>query len=95
MQRAYIPALIARQPWGVVLPLLGLVLFGGMVLYSAAGGSLQPWAVTHVVRFGVFLAMALVIARMRPELFRFAAFPGYVIILVLLMLVEALGFVGG
>jgi len=95
MQRAYVPALIARQPWHVVLPLLGLVLFGSMVLYSAAGGSLQPWAANHVTRFAMFLAMAIVISRLRPEFFRFAAFPAYLAILVLLMLVEALGFVGG
>ena len=63
MQASYVPALIARQPWRVILPLIALVLFGSSVLYSAAGGSLQPWAVTHLMRFGVFLAMALVIAR--------------------------------
>ena len=95
MPAAYVPASIARQPWQVILPLTGLVLFGGAVLYSAAGGSPQPWALNHVVRFGVFLAMAMVIARLRPELFRFAAWPAYAAILVLLMLVDALGFVGG
>ena len=95
MQRTYVPALIARQPWHIVLPLLGLVLFGSSVLYSAAGGSLQPWALTHTLRFLVFLAMALVIARIKPEMFKFAAFPAYVAILIMLVLVEALGFVGG
>jgi len=95
MQPSYVPALIARQPWRVILPLIALVLFGSSVLYSAAGGSLQPWAVMHVVRFAVFLAMAMVIARIPPELFKLAAFPGYTAILVLLFLVEALGFVGG
>ena len=95
MQASYVPALIARQPWRVILPLTALVLFGSSVLYSAAGGSLQPWAVTHLVRFAVFMAMALVIARIPPDLFKLAAFPGYAAILVLLMLVEALGFVGG
>jgi rod shape determining protein RodA len=95
MQRSYIPAWIARQPWNVVLPLLALVVFGSLVLYSAAGGSWQPWAITHVMRFFVFLAMALVISRLRPEMFKFVAFPVYGAILLLLMLVEALGFVGG
>jgi hypothetical protein len=32
----------ARQPWGVLLPLLLLVFFGGAVLYSAAGGTSSP-----------------------------------------------------
>jgi rod shape determining protein RodA len=95
MPSAYVPALISRQPWQVILPLFALVLFGGTVLYSAAGGSLQPWAATHVLRFFVFLAMAMVIARLRADTFKVLAFPIYGAILVLLVLVEALGFVGG
>ena len=95
MPSTYVPALISRQPWQVILPLFALVLFGGTVLYSAAGGSLQPWAATHVARFLVFLAMALVIARLRADTFKLLAFPIYGAILVLLVLVEALGFVGG
>ena len=95
MAQTYVPKLIARQPWHVILPLLALVLFGSAVLYSAAGGSFQPWALTHMVRFAVFLTMALIIARIPAEVFKFVAFPAYAAILVLLILVEALGFVGG
>jgi len=95
MQRAYIPAAISRQPWQVLLPLLALVLFGSTVLYSAAGGSLQPWALMHSVRFLVFLVMAMIIARIPVEWFRMAAFPGYVMLLVLLILVELIGGIGG
>jgi rod shape determining protein RodA len=95
MAQTYVPQVISRQPWHVILPLLALVLFGSTVLYSAAGGSLQPWALTHLLRFAVFLTMALVISRIPGEVFKFAAFPGYAAILVLLVLVEALGFVGG
>jgi rod shape determining protein RodA len=90
-----IPEPIARQPWRVILPLTALVLFGSAVLYSAAGGSLRPWALTHVLRFGVFLGMALVIARVPRELFKWAAYPAYAVIMVLLVLVELLGAIGG
>lgn len=95
MQRAYIPAAISRQPWRVLVPLTALVLFGAAVLHSAAGGSLYPWALTHVIRFGVFLVMAMVIARIPQEWFRMAAFPAYAAILFLLALVEAIGGIGG
>ena len=95
MQRAYIPGFIARQPWGVILPLLALVLFGGAVLYSAAGGHLMPWALLHVLRFLVFLAMAMVISRIPQEWFKNAALPSYVMLCVLLVLVELIGRVGG
>ncbi len=90
-----VPETVARQPWRVILPLTALVLFGAAVLYSAAGGSLRPWAATHVVRFAVFLAMALVIARIPRELLKLLAYPAYGAILILLVLVELMGAIGG
>ncbi len=90
-----VPEPVARQPWGVILPLSALALFGASVLYSAAGGHLQPWAMTHVLRFGVFLAMALVIAKFPRDWFKYWAYPVYAAVLVLLLLVEMLGAIGG
>lgn len=95
MNRTIVPDTIARQPWRVILPLLALVLFGAAVLYSAAGGHLQPWAATHVIRFCVFLAMAVVISRFRRDLFKQFAYPIYGAVLILLVFVELLGAVGG
>ncbi|HVR91816.1 MAG TPA: rod shape-determining protein RodA [Novosphingobium sp.] len=95
MSRSIVPEPIARLPWRVILPLTAMVLFGSTVLYSAAGGSLRPWAATHALRYFVFLGMALVIARVPRDLFKWIAFPLYDALIVLLLLVEALGFVGG
>ncbi|MCW1381819.1 rod shape-determining protein RodA [Novosphingobium sp. KCTC 2891] len=95
MQRAYIPQAIARQPWRVILPLTALVVFGSMVLYSAAGGHFQPWAVTHVARFFVFLVMAGLIARVPQDWFKRSALPIYGVLCVLLVLVELIGGIGG
>lgn len=95
MNRSIIPPIIAGQPWQVILPLTLLTLFGAAVLYSAAGGSMTPFASSHLVRFGVFMAMALVISYLPRGLAKWAAYPAYGAILVLLVLVEALGFVGG
>lgn len=95
MARALVPEPIASQPWGVILPLVALNTFGSAVLYSAAGGSFSPWATIHMIHFAVFLAMAVIIARMPKDLFKFAAYPVYVGIVVLLVLVELLGKVGG
>jgi len=95
MRAGVIPAAIARQPWGIILPLTVLTTFGSAVLYSAAGGSFEPWALQHLLRFFVFLGMAMVIARLPQSLFRFAAYPAYGIILFLLILVELIGAVGG
>ena len=67
MGRNLVPDPIARLPWRVVLPLTALVLFGAAVLYSAAGGSFRPWASSHILRYGVFLTMALGLSMLRRE----------------------------
>lgn len=95
MLRGIIPEPIARQPWQIIIPLTALVTFGATVLYSAAGGSLRPWAITHFLRFFVFLAMAIAISRVRKQTFKQLAYPIYGVIVVLLVLVELIGGIGG
>jgi rod shape determining protein RodA len=95
MSRSIVPEAISRQPWQMLIPLCCLVSLGAAVLYSAAGGSLQPYALSHVVRFGIFLVMAVIISRLSRNLFRLAAYPVYGGIVVLLVLVELIGAVGG
>ena len=90
-----VPAPVARQPWSMLFPLLVLVGFGAMVLFSAAGGSWQPFAISHLIRFAVFLVMASVMTLFARELVRFVAFPIYGAVILLLVAVEAMGFVGG
>ncbi|MCB2065451.1 MAG: rod shape-determining protein RodA [Erythrobacter sp.] len=90
-----LPAPLAEFPWRVVIPLTLLVMFGAAVLHSAAGGSMSPYATSHLVRYGVFLTLALVMSRFPEEWARLAAIPVYAAIIFLLLLVEALGFVGG
>ena len=93
--RSIVPAPIARQPWEVLLPLMALVGFGAAVLDSAAGGEFDKFALSHLVRFAVFLAMASVMALFAREFVRFVAYPVYVVIILLLIAVEAIGFAGG
>ncbi|AIT79044.1 rod shape-determining protein RodA [Novosphingobium pentaromativorans] len=95
MNRSVVPDAVARQPWQMLIPLFALVCLGGAVLYSAAGGHLQPYALSHVIRFLVFLVMAIVISRFSRNLFRQAAYPIYGGIIVLLVLVETIGAMGG
>ena len=90
-----LPAPLAEFPWRVVLPLTALVFFGAAVLHSAAGGSMSPYAWSHLIRYGVFLTMAVIMSRFPSEWARFAALPVYVGVVLLLVLVEALGAIGG
>ena len=90
-----VPQPIASLPWRVIIILIALVGFGATVLYSAAGGSFEPWAGKHVVRFMLYLAMALVMSRMSLDFWKNITFPVYIILLIMLLAVELLGFVGG
>jgi rod shape determining protein RodA len=90
-----IPAPVARQPWAMLLPLFLLVGFGALVLNSAAGGSWQPFATSHLMRFGVFLAMAATMTLFSRDFVKLVAYPIYGVVLILLLAVELLGAVAG
>jgi rod shape determining protein RodA len=93
--RSIIPEPLRQLPWGVLAPLGLLTLFGSAVLYSAAGGKMMPWALVHMVHFALFLGLAIAVSRLPRERFRQAAYPFYGVLVVLLVLVEAVGKIGG
>ena len=90
-----VPTPIARQPWEMLIPLLLLVAFGAAVLYSAAGGSMQPFASSHLIRFSVFLVMASIIALLPRDFVRLMIYPAYLVVLLMLIAVEAMGALRG
>jgi rod shape determining protein RodA len=90
-----VPAPIASLPWKVIFILMALVGFGATVLYSAAGGHFEPWAGKHIIRFLVLLALAIMMSRMSLDVWKSITFPLYLVLIFLLVVVEAMGFVGG
>jgi rod shape determining protein RodA len=94
-RRGVIPYAIARQPWEMLIPLFCLVAFGAAVLFSAAGGNMQPYASSHLTRFSVLFVMAMVIAALPRDFVRFMTYPAYVIVLAMLVAVEITGALRG
>jgi rod shape determining protein RodA len=90
-----IPTPIRRLPWLAILPLVAITGFGLVVLFSAAGGSLRPWALNQGVRFIVFLGLTILLSRISVERWLAAAYPAYVILLGSLLAVELLGAISG
>ncbi|KQM65704.1 rod shape-determining protein RodA [Sphingomonas sp. Leaf17] len=90
-----VPEPLANLPWRTILLVLGIGGFGLVVLYSAAGGSLKPWALSQGIKLFGFMAAAILLSRVREDVWRQAAFPAYGIIVVMLVLVELLGAVRG
>ncbi len=94
-RQTIVPAPLAQLPWRMLLLVVAIAGFGLVVLYSAAGGSLSPWAKSQGVRFVVFLSMAIVLSRVPEDIWRRGALPTYGVVVILLFLVEALGAVRG
>jgi len=95
MSDSVIPTALRQLPWRLLALLIGVAAFGAIILYSAAGGSLTPWATSHVVRFSIFLIMAMIMARIPETTYARLALPGYFIVLILLIGVELIGAIGG
>lgn len=91
----FVPAPLARFNWPILALILALTGFGLVVLYSAAGGQMRPWALNQGTRFVVFLSLALALSRVPERLWKAGALPGYVAVLVALIAVELLGAVSG
>lgn len=86
---------LARLPWGLVGIVCAIAGFGMAILYSAGGGSLDPWALKHGIRFAVLLGAALALALVPPERWLALAWPIYGAILLALLGVELVGAVKG
>jgi rod shape determining protein RodA len=91
---AIIPQPLARLPWRLLFLVMGIALIGLLTLYSAAGGSVNPWALKQAFIFLVFLSVAVGMSWIRESSIKTVAFPLYAVILLMLILVEMLGFVG-
>jgi rod shape determining protein RodA len=91
---AIIPQPLAKLPWRLLFLVIGIALLGILTLYSAAGGSMTPWALKQSVVFLVFLSIAIGMSWLRESTIKAAAFPIYGVVVLMLILVEMLGFVG-
>jgi rod shape determining protein RodA len=80
--------------WGLVLLLVAVASMGFLMLYSIAGGSLEPWAEPQIKRFAVGLVAMFVVAFIPIWFIRNMAGVAYGISLLLLLAVEFFGQVG-
>ena len=71
-----------------------LAAIGVLMLYSAANGRWDGWAVNHLIRFGLGVSVMLVVALFDVKLFLRYAYPFYFATLILLIIVEVAGYTG-
>lgn len=88
-------ASILEKLWRVHWPLIAVICLlaavGTLALYSVAGGSFQPWAERHALRFLVALALVLAMAVVSIDVWLRLAYPVYAVAFLLLLLVPLVG----
>jgi rod shape determining protein RodA len=82
---------IGRLHWPFVVAVAAVAAIGYGTLYSAAGGSHDPWAWRQAVRFGVGLIVMLAVALTDIRIWFKAAFSIYGLALLGLIAVEVMG----
>jgi rod shape determining protein RodA len=80
--------------WGPVLLICATAGFGIAVLYSAADGSMEPWAAKQTIRFAIALILMIGAALLDIRHWFRAAYWVYAIVLALVVAVDLRGFVG-
>lgn len=89
-----IPQPLARLPWSLIVLVAIICTIGVVTLYSAAGGSLSPYALKQAILIMVFFGIAIGISYIPEDFIKQVTFPVYGAIVLMLVLVEMIGFVG-
>lgn len=85
---------LGQVNWGLILLIATTASVGFAALYSAAGGSYEPWAGRQMIRFCVGLVLMLSVAIIDLRLWYRYAYTIYAIAFVLLVAVEIAGSIG-
>jgi rod shape determining protein RodA len=80
--------------WGLVFLVTLISGIGAALLYSAAGGNLEPWAIRQMTRFGIGFVLMLMLAMVDIRVFLRYAYILHAIAIVLLLVVEVKGKIG-
>ncbi len=85
---------LLRFNWAVALLVFAVAGIGFLMLYSVAGGSLEPWASRQMVRFAMGVVLMMVIAMIHVRFWREMAPFAYLLGIALLVAVEFVGSTG-
>lgn len=90
-ERDRLSSKLAEIDWRFVFLLCAVTGIGGMMLYSVAKGSWEPWAAKHLIRFGALLVAMLVLSMVHLKWWYRAAYPVYGLALLMLAAIEVPG----
>ena len=82
---------LTQVDWTLAFVICAIAGAGGAMLYSVAGGKWEPWAAEHLLRFGFWFLVMIVLATVDLQIWYALAYPLYAVALVLLVAVAAHG----
>lgn len=85
---------LLRLNWFLAALIAATAGVGFLMLYSVAGGDIDPWARTQIVRFAFGFGMMILVALIDLRLWRSFSIPIYLLALALLVAVELVGQIG-
>src|SRR5262249_38065862 len=90
-QRDRLSEKIGEIDWRLAAMLAFIAGVGAMMLYSIAGGSWEPWADKHLIRFFLLFAVMIVLSLIDLKVWYALAYPVYGLALVLLLATAVVG----
>lgn len=85
---------LRQLDFGLIFLLAFVSLIGFIALYSAAGGSFQPWAIRQIAHFIIGATAMIIIAITDIRIWQRLAYPFYGLCFFLLIAVEVMGHIG-
>ena len=85
---------LAEVNWGLVLLITLCAGAGIAMLYSVAGGHMQPWALSQTIKFAIGFLVMVAVATVDVRVWMSLAYPAYALALLLLVAVVAVGHMG-
>src|SRR5690606_10304662 len=92
--RLSLPQKVLRLNYALILLIAAIAGIGFLMLYSVAGGSVEPWAARQIPRFGFGMALMLVVAMIDIRFWRWCSPFAYALALLMLVAVEFVGETG-
>jgi rod shape determining protein RodA len=86
-----LPGKVLRLNWALILLIGAIAGIGFLMLYSVAGGSLDPWARPQMNRFAAGMVLMVIVGMIDIRFFRWFSPFAYLIALALLVAVEFVG----
>lgn len=82
---------LSQLPWTLLLLITTISSVGFVLMYSAAQGNMEPWAIRQIIHFGMFFPIMLCIAVVDIRIWFRYSYVAYVFVLLLLIFVEISG----